>query len=96
MGVVRRRVPRAVRPGVPEVIEIPVEDLPAMRDGEALVDLEAVGLNHAGTLIRSGSNVVRVPFPYPVGGEGSGMIPADHLTDEKRRAILPLGGIGIR
>jgi NADPH:quinone reductase-like Zn-dependent oxidoreductase len=103
-----------------------------MRDGAALVDVEAVGVNHAGTLIGQGSDVVRVPFPYPAGGEGSGTIlevdlpvtahdffhdlivtpegtlrpryrhrqpkgiRADHLTDENRRAILPLGGIGIR
>ena len=74
MSVVQRRVARAVRPGGPEVIEIAVEDLPALRDGEVLVRVAVAGLNHAETLIRSGSYVVRVPFPYPVGGEGSGTV----------------------
>jgi NADPH2:quinone reductase len=74
VNVVRRRVARALRPGGPEVIELAVEDLPALRDGEVLVDVEAVGLNHAETLIRSDRYVVRVPFPYPVGGEGSGTV----------------------
>lgn len=74
MSVVQRRVARAVRPGGPEVIEIAVEDLPAPRDGDVLVHVEVAGLNHAETLIRSGSYVVRVPFPYPVGGEGSGTV----------------------
>jgi NADPH2:quinone reductase len=45
-----------------------------LREGEVLVDVEAVGLNHAETLIRSGSYVVQVPFPFPVGGEGSGTV----------------------
>lgn len=65
---------RALRPGGPEVIEVAVEDVPALREGEVLVRVEAVGLNHAETLIRSGTYVVRVPFPYPVGGEGAGIV----------------------
>jgi NADPH:quinone reductase len=71
---VRRRLARAVRPGGPEVIEVGVEELPALRGGEVLVRVEAVGLNHVETLIRSGNYVVRLPFPYPVGGEGSGTV----------------------
>lgn len=35
-----------------------------------------VGLNHAETLIRSDKYVVRVPFPYATGGEGSGTVVA--------------------
>lgn len=38
--------------------------------------LEAAGLNHAETLIRSGTYTVRLPFPYAVGGEGSGTVVA--------------------
>ncbi len=71
---VGRRVARAVRPGGPEVVEVGFEELPALADGEVLVDVAAAGLNHAETLIRSGSYVVRVPFPYAVGGEGSGRV----------------------
>ena len=38
--------------------------------------VEAAGLNHAETLIRSGKYTVRLPFPYAVGGEGSGVVVA--------------------
>lgn len=74
MGVARRRVARAMRPGGPDVIEIADEELPALRDGDVLVRVAAAGLNHAETLIRSGSYVVRIPFPYPMGGEGAGTV----------------------
>lgn len=70
----QRRVARALRAGGPEVIEVAVEELPPLKAGEALVRVEAVGLNHAETLIRSGNYAVRIPFPYPLGGEGSGVI----------------------
>lgn len=36
--------------------------------------VEAAGLNHAETLIRSGNYVVRLPFPYALGGEGAGTV----------------------
>ncbi len=70
----RRRVGRALRPGGPEVIEIGEEDLAPLKAGEALVEVAAAGLNHAETLIRSGSYAVRLPFPHAVGGEGAGTI----------------------
>jgi len=73
-GVVHRRVARALRAGGPEVIEVAVEELPALREGEVLVRVEAAGLNHAETLIRSGSYVIRLPFPFPLGGEGAGSV----------------------
>src|SRR5215467_6403884 len=72
----QRRVARALRAGGPEVIEVGVEDLPPLKIGEALVRVEAAGLNHAETLIRSGSYAVRLPFPYPLGGEGAGVVVA--------------------
>ena len=71
---VQRRVARALRVGGPEVIDVGVEELPPLRPGDALVRVEAVGLNHAETLIRSGKYTVRLPFPYPLGGEGSGVV----------------------
>jgi len=71
-----RRVARALCAGGPEVIEVGVEELPPLRTGEALVRVEAAGLNHAETLIRSGTYTVRLPFPYPLGGEGSGVVVA--------------------
>ncbi len=70
----KRRIARALRAGGPEVIEVGVEELPPLKAGEALVRVEAAGLNHAETLIRSGNYTVRLPFPYPLGGEGSGVV----------------------
>ena len=72
----QRRVGRALRAGGPEVIEIGVEELAPLKAGEAPVRVEAAGLNHAETLIRSGKYTVRLPFPFPLGGEGSGVVVA--------------------
>jgi NADPH2:quinone reductase len=72
----RRRVARALRPGGPDVIEVGVEDLAPLKAGEALVEVSAAGLNHAETLIRSGTYAVRLPFPHAVGGEGAGTVVA--------------------
>src|SRR5215467_3138366 len=74
--VTQRRVARAVRAGGPEVIELGFEQLAPLKIGEALVRVEAAGLNHAETLIRSGNYPVRLPFPFPLGGEGSGVVVA--------------------
>ena len=71
-----RRVARAQRAGGPEVIEVEVEELAPLKPGEVLVRVEAAGLNHAETLIRSGTYTVRLPFPHAVGGEGSGTVVA--------------------
>jgi NADPH:quinone reductase len=70
----QRRVARALRPGGPDVIEVGVEDLVPLKAGEALVEIAAAGLNHAETLIRSGTYAVRLPFPHAVGGEGAGTV----------------------
>jgi NADPH2:quinone reductase len=70
----QRRVARALRAGGPEVIEVGVEGLASPKAGEALVRVEAAGLNHAETLIRSGNYPVRLPFPFALGGEGSGVV----------------------
>jgi NADPH:quinone reductase len=72
----QRRIARALRAGGPEVIEIGNEQVAPLKPGEALIRVEAAGLNHAETLIRSGNYAVRLPFPHPVGGEGSGVIVA--------------------
>jgi NADPH:quinone reductase len=74
--VTQRRFARALRAGGPEVIEVAVEKLAPLKPGEVLVRVEAAGLNHAETLIRSGNYAVRLPFPYPLGGEGSGVVTA--------------------
>ena len=72
----QRRVARALRAGGPEVIEVGMDELPPLKPGEALVRVEAAGLNHAETLIRSGTYAVRLPFPFALGGEGSGVVVA--------------------
>ena len=71
-----RRFARAVRPGGVEVIEVTTDDVAPLKPHEALVRVEAAGLNHAETLIRSGTYAVRLPFPYALGGEGSGVVVA--------------------
>jgi NADPH2:quinone reductase len=73
---IERRLARAMRAGPPEVIELGTEEIAPLKAGEVLVRVEAVGLNHAESLIRSGNYTVRVPFPHAVGGEGSGTIAA--------------------
>ena len=74
--ITQRRVARALRPGGPEVIAVEVEEIAPLKPGEVLVRVEAAGLNHAETLIRSGNYTVRLPFPHALGGEGSGTIVA--------------------
>ena len=74
--IAQRRVARALRAGGPEVIEVGVEELAPLKAGEVLVRVEAVGLNHVETLIRSGNYTVRLPFPHAAGGEGSGTVVA--------------------
>ena len=71
-----RRVARALRAGGPEVIEIESEALPELKAGEALVRVASVGLNHSESLVRSGKYVVKIAFPYAVGGEGAGTVMA--------------------
>jgi NADPH2:quinone reductase len=74
--VTHRRVARALRAGGPEVVEVELEEIAPLKPGESLVRVEAAGLNHAETLIRSGTYTVRLPFPHAVGGEGSGTVVA--------------------
>ena len=72
----QRRVARATRAGGPEVLAIAVEDLRPLQIGEALVRVEAVGLNHVDSLVRSGTYSIRFEFPFDVGVEGAGTVVA--------------------
>jgi NADPH2:quinone reductase len=74
--IIERRVARALRAGGPDVIEVAVENIPPLKADEALVRVEAAGLNHAETLIRSGAYAIRFPFPYALGLEGAGVVVA--------------------
>src|SRR5689334_14722013 len=70
----QRRVARALQPGGPDVLDVAVEDLPPLKTGEALVRVEAFGLNHVDALARSGTYSIRFPFPFSVGVEGAGTV----------------------
>src|SRR5215470_17673897 len=72
----RRRVARATRAGGPEVLAVAVEDLRPLQIGEALVRVEAAGLNHVDSLVRSGTYAIRFEFPFDVGVEGAGTVVA--------------------
>jgi NADPH2:quinone reductase len=72
----QRTVARAMRVGGPEVLLVETENLPVLKTGEALVRVEAVGLNHVESLARSGRYSIRVPFPYAVGVEAAGVVVA--------------------
>jgi NADPH:quinone reductase len=72
----QRRVARALQAGGPEVLDVAVEELRPLKPGEALVRVEAAGLNHVDSLARSGAYSIRFPFPFPVGVEGAGTIVA--------------------
>src|SRR5262249_15384486 len=72
----QRRVARATRAGGPEVLAVAVEDLRPLKIGEALVRVEAVGLNHVESLVRSGTYSIRFEFPFDVGVEGAGTVVA--------------------
>jgi NADPH:quinone reductase len=72
----QRRVARALRAGGPEVLDVTVEELRPLKTGEALVRVEAVGLNHVESLVRSGTYSIRFPFPFYVGVEGAGTVVA--------------------
>jgi NADPH:quinone reductase len=73
---VERRIAYARRPGGPDVLQVGVERLPPPGSGEVLVRVEAVGLNHVETLIRSDTYAIKIPFPYAVGFEGAGVVVA--------------------
>src|SRR5215467_13763733 len=59
----QRQVARATRAGGPDVLALAVEDLRPLKAGEALVRVEAAGLNHVDSLVRSGTYSIRFEFP---------------------------------
>src|SRR4051794_25112342 len=75
-GSVERRGGDARRPGGPDGLQVGVGGLPPPMAGEVLVRVEAVGLNHVESLIRSDTYSIRIPFPYAVGFEGAGVVVA--------------------
>ena len=65
-----------MRAGGPEVVDVVGEDLRPLQAGEVLVRVEAAGLNHIDSLVRSGEYSIRFPFPFDVGVEGAGTVVA--------------------
>jgi NADPH2:quinone reductase len=70
----QRRVARALRAGGPDVLEVAPDDLRPLQPAEVLVRVEAAGLNHIDSLVRSGAYAIRFPFPFAVGVEGAGTV----------------------
>jgi NADPH2:quinone reductase len=58
------------------VLDIAVEELRPLQNGEALVRVEAAGLNHVDSLVRSGTYSIRFEFPFNAGVEGAGTVVA--------------------
>jgi NADPH2:quinone reductase len=72
----QRHVVRAIQAGGPEVLAVAVEDLRPLKSDEVLVRVEAAGLNHVDSLVRSGTYSIRFEFPFDVGVEGAGTVVA--------------------
>jgi NADPH2:quinone reductase len=66
----------ATRAGGPDVLDVVAEPLAPLEAGDVLVRVEAAGLNHVDSLVRSGGYAIRWPFPFAVGIEGAGTVVA--------------------
>src|SRR5262245_53921000 len=65
---------RIHKTGGPEVLTWEDVDVPAPKQGEALVRHTAIGLNYIDTYQRSG--LYPLPLPTSLGGEGAGVVEA--------------------
>lgn len=65
---------RVAKPGGPEVLELQDVPAPQPRPGEALVRVEAAGVNFIDIYQRSG--VYKLPLPFTLGQEGAGVVEA--------------------
>ncbi len=70
------RIVRFARYGGPEVLEIHDEPLKEPGDGEVRLKVEAMGLNRAEIMFRTGAYVADPTFPSRIGIEASGTIDA--------------------
>jgi NADPH:quinone reductase-like Zn-dependent oxidoreductase len=73
---------RAVRydeVGGPEVLYIAEVSEPQPRDGQVVVDVEAVGLNFWDAKARSGAVPLKSAFPSGLGGDFAGTVTRDGL-----------------
>lgn len=65
---------RVAKPGGPEVLELQDVPAPQPKPGEALVRVEAAGVNFIDIYQRSG--VYKLPLPFTLGQEGAGVVEA--------------------
>ena len=68
------KIVRFHRLGGPEVLQLDELDLPAPRAGEVRIRVEALGLNRAETLFRTGHYIEQAVFPSGLGLEAAGVI----------------------
>jgi NADPH2:quinone reductase len=67
---------RVQRPGGPEVLKLEEVSLPAPEPGQAVVRLEAIGVNFIDVYFRTGLYQSPVPPPFTPGQEGAGTVSA--------------------
>lgn len=73
--------------GVPEVLKLEEHPIPAPGAGEALIRVEAAGVNYGDTLRRSGRHYpIPTPLPYAPGTQTIGMI--ERLGEGVDKALL--------
>ncbi len=70
------RIVRFARFGGPEVLEIHEEPLVEPGEGEVRIRVEAIGLNRAEIMLRTGAYIAEPPFPARIGLEAAGVVDA--------------------
>ena len=88
------KVVRIHQPGPPEVLQIENLEIGLPGEGEALVRIEAIGLNRAEAIFRQGTYIAPPSYPARIGYEASGELLAtgpgvQGLAPGQRVSILP-------
>jgi NADPH:quinone reductase-like Zn-dependent oxidoreductase len=88
------KVVRVHKPGPPEAMVFEDLEIGAPGEGEALVRIEAIGLNRAEAIYRAGSYIAPPSWPARIGYEASGVLLATGLgvtgfTPGQRVSIIP-------
>jgi len=88
------KVVRIHQPGPPEVLQIENLEIGLPGEGEALVRIEAIGLNRAEAIFRQGTYIAPPSYPARIGYEASGELLAtgpgvQGLVPGQRVSILP-------
>jgi NADPH:quinone reductase-like Zn-dependent oxidoreductase len=88
------KVVRIHQPGPPEAMAIEDLEVGAPGEGEALVRIEAIGLNRAEAIYRAGAYIAPPSWPARIGYEASGVLMAtgpgvQGFTPGQRVSILP-------